>query len=110
MLNDKHDPIHDCDCQACALAERNKLRARVLELQAVHEDASGAVLQERERCADLCDELAEAAQKEMLLQPTNSAARDRYIARREALRSAAVEMRLGPNVANKLEARQGRSA
>jgi hypothetical protein len=49
MITDKHDPIHDCDCQACALAERDKLRARVLELEAVHEDASGAVLQERER-------------------------------------------------------------
>jgi hypothetical protein len=30
-------------------AEVERLRARVLELEAVHEDASGAVLQERER-------------------------------------------------------------
>lgn len=32
-------------------AEIERLRARVLELEAVHEDASGAVLTERERCA-----------------------------------------------------------
>lgn len=31
--------------------EVDRLRARVLELEAVHEDASGAILQERERCA-----------------------------------------------------------
>jgi hypothetical protein len=33
-------------------AEVQRLRARVLELEAVHEDASGEVLAERERCAD----------------------------------------------------------
>jgi len=33
-------------------AEIERLRARVLELEAVHEDASGEVLAERERCAD----------------------------------------------------------
>lgn len=31
--------------------DATRLRARVLELEAVHEDASGAVLAERERCA-----------------------------------------------------------
>jgi hypothetical protein len=36
-------------------AEIARLRARVLELEAVHEDASGAVLQERERCAKLVE-------------------------------------------------------
>ena len=35
-----------------------RLRARVLALEAVHEDASGAVLQERERCAKLCERIA----------------------------------------------------
>jgi len=33
-------------------AEIERLRARVLELEAVHEDARGEVLAERERCAD----------------------------------------------------------
>jgi hypothetical protein len=27
MLTDKHEPIEDCDCHACALAERDRLRA-----------------------------------------------------------------------------------
>ena len=54
---------------------------------------------ERERCASLCEKLAEETRAEMLKQPANSPARDRYFARGEALRSAAVEMRLGPNVA-----------
>ena len=52
---------------------------------------------ERERCASLCEKLAEETRAEMLKQPANSPARDRYFARGEALRSAAVEMRLGPN-------------
>lgn len=38
-----------------AADEIERLRARVLELEAAHEDASGAVLQERERCAKLCE-------------------------------------------------------
>jgi hypothetical protein len=40
------------------LEEQTKLRARVLALEAVHEDASGAVLQERERCARACEDEA----------------------------------------------------
>jgi hypothetical protein len=67
------------------------------ELKRQYQEQAAA---ERVRCADLCDQLAEAAHKEMLMQPANSAARDRYIARRDALRSAAVEMRLGPNAVN----------
>jgi hypothetical protein len=39
--------------RALLTEEVQRLRARVLELEAVHEDASGAVLQERERCAKL---------------------------------------------------------
>jgi hypothetical protein len=35
-----------------------RLRARVLVLEAAHEDASGAVLQERERCARACEDEA----------------------------------------------------
>lgn len=26
MLTDKHEPIQDCDCHACAVAERDRLR------------------------------------------------------------------------------------
>ena len=37
-----------------AADEIASLRARVLELEAVHEDASGAVLAERERCIEAC--------------------------------------------------------
>jgi hypothetical protein len=37
--------------------ELERLRARVLELEAVHEDASGAVLQERARFATLMTDL-----------------------------------------------------
>lgn len=32
---DKHEPIADCDCQACAVVERDKLRAEVAELDAL---------------------------------------------------------------------------
>lgn len=38
-----------------AAYELERLRARVLELEAVHEDASGSVLQERERCAAILE-------------------------------------------------------
>lgn len=38
---------------ARAAVEVRRLRARVLELEAVHEDASGAILEERERWAKL---------------------------------------------------------
>ncbi len=31
MLTDKHEPIADCDCQACAVVERDKLRAEVAD-------------------------------------------------------------------------------
>lgn len=41
-----HKP--DALCQEAA-DEIERLRARVLELEAVHEDASGAILHERER-------------------------------------------------------------
>ena len=52
-MSDKRDCEHgqlarSCDCCADA-AEIARLRARVLELEVVHEDASGAVLAERER-------------------------------------------------------------
>jgi hypothetical protein len=42
---------------AAAANELDRLRARVLELEAVHEDASGAVLQERARFAELMTDL-----------------------------------------------------
>jgi hypothetical protein len=42
------------------LAERDSLQARVLDLQAVHEDASGAVLAERERWKTAFDEARDA--------------------------------------------------
>ena len=57
MVTDKHNPISDCD-RCDDAAEIARLRARVLDLQAVHEDASGAVLQERERCARACEDEA----------------------------------------------------
>ena len=41
--------------EAWADAKIARLRARVLELEAAHEDASGAVRQERERCAKLVE-------------------------------------------------------
>jgi acetyl-CoA acetyltransferase len=47
------------ECVREMRAELRRLRARVLELEAVHEDSSGAVLQERERCAALCLGIAE---------------------------------------------------
>jgi tRNA U34 5-methylaminomethyl-2-thiouridine-forming methyltransferase MnmC len=59
MVTDKRDCAHGQLARSCDLcddaAEIARLRARVLELQAVHEDASGAVLQERERCAKLVE-------------------------------------------------------
>jgi len=42
-----------------ANAEIERLRGRVLELEAVHEDASGAILEERARHAALCDKAVE---------------------------------------------------
>jgi hypothetical protein len=50
-----------------AREEIRKLRARVLELEAVHEDASGEVLQERERwiaASDSAISMARAAERE----------------------------------------------
>ena len=58
--------------------------------------AEGAA-QERERCAAECERLAAEARAEMEKQPKGSPARDRYFARHEALRNAAVELRLGPD-------------
>lgn len=29
MIHEKHDPLPDCDCHACALHERDRLRAAV---------------------------------------------------------------------------------
>lgn len=51
-----------------ALADEiERLRAQVLELEAVHEDASGAILQavaaERERCASLCEDISDEYQR-----------------------------------------------
>ena len=61
-MSDKRDCAHGQlarSCDRCAdAAEIARLRARVLELEAVHEDASGAVLQERERCARACEDEA----------------------------------------------------
>jgi hypothetical protein len=64
VLHDEHVP-HDAE-QVCWAADLRKasseiarLSARVAELGAAHEDASGAILQaveaERERCAKACE-------------------------------------------------------
>lgn len=57
MLNDQElQSLRNLGNEAEAAADEiNRLRARVLELEAAHEDASGAVLQERERCAKLAE-------------------------------------------------------
>jgi hypothetical protein len=59
--------------------------------------AAAAQAAEREWCATECERLAAEARAEMRKQPEGSPARDRYFARNEALRTAAVELRLGPH-------------
>lgn len=46
-LIEKHDPIPDCDCPDCAVAERNRLRTELREASAL-----------RERMADLLSRTA----------------------------------------------------
>ncbi len=53
-LDDAHDIMAECyGTLGRQQIELERLRARVLELEAVHEDASGAVLKERERFTEL---------------------------------------------------------
>lgn len=55
MYGHKPDPL----CHE-AVAEIERLRARVLDLEAVHEDASGAILHERERLRVLVENVRDA--------------------------------------------------
>ena len=77
---------------AWAALEIARLRARVLELEVVHEDASGSILQavsvEREECARLC----ENDENGFGIEGTWCA--------------AAIRAREGPNAAHQLEARR----
>lgn len=74
-------PEPDDLCQQAA-DEIARLRARVLELEAVHEDASGAILQERERLRVLVEAVRDAnaaASHGVLLTPGQEAAWSRLM-------------------------------
>ena len=40
-LIEPHDPLPDCDCHSCALAERNGLRTEIAEADALREKMAG---------------------------------------------------------------------
>lgn len=59
-LTEPHDPVHDCDCQACACHERDRLREEVEQLKLAEEgakEAFGHVVQDKRKLEAECTRL-----------------------------------------------------